>query len=168
MMNHIAALTVSIVLGFISLIGFARPAHAQGAGLYMWAGSTPQGEQLELHASPGLDPDSWSVNSVRLTGALVNCPKSTEDLDLSSFVFPTNTEIVTAPVTRFTIARLITLDEQVALRVTGEAVAFNQLRVNLTVYWTHLRYRRPGETSPISERCSVILSPITLHLIAID
>jgi len=168
MVNHIVVLTVLTVLGFIPLIGFARPAHAQGAGLYMWAGLTSQGEQLELSASPGPDPDSWSVSSVRLTGAIVKCQRSTEDLDLSPFAFETDTEIVTAPVTRFTIGRLTTDDEQVALVITGQAVAYNQIRVNLTVYWTHLFYRSATETIPVSERCSVVLSPVMLQLIAID
>src|SRR5262245_3590777 len=168
MLNRIAILTVSSPLILIALVGFASPAHAQGAGLYLWSGLTPQGEQLELSASPGQDPNGWTVNSVRLSGATVNCQKSTEDLDLSSVSFTTNAEVVTAPVTRFTIAHLTTVDEQVALVITGQAVSFNQLRVNLTVYWTHLYYRSATETIPTSERCSVVLSPVTLQLLVVD
>jgi hypothetical protein len=95
--HRFAFLTIATILGLMTVFGFARVASAQGAGLYMLAGSTSQGESLELMVTPG--PNLFTVYSVRLSGAVVRCAKSNQDLDLSAIVFPANTQIKTSPAT---------------------------------------------------------------------
>ena len=112
----------------------------------MLAGSTSQGEWLELMVTPG--PNLFTVNSVRLSGAVVRCAKSYQDLDLGAIVFPANTQIKTSPATPFTISRLTTDDTQVALLITGQAMSDVQVRVTLTVYWSHLYYAGLNDTVP--------------------
>lgn len=163
--HRFAFLTVATILGLVTVFGFAPVVSAQGAGLYMLAGSTSQGEGLELMVTPG--SNLFTVTSVRLSGAVVRCAKSNQDLDLSAIVFPANTQIKTSPATPFTISRLLTDDAQVALLITGQAMSDVQVRATLTVYWSHLYYAGLNDTVPTGERCTVAL-PVILQLIAID
>jgi hypothetical protein len=163
--HQLAFLTIATTLGLVTVFGFAPVASAQGAGLYMLAGSTSQGEWIELMVTPG--PNVFTVNSVRLSGAVVRCAKSNQDLDLGAIVFPATTEIKTSPRTPFTISRLLTDDAQVALLIAGSAISDVRVQVTLTVYWSHLYYAGIHDTVPTGERCSVPL-PVTLQLIAID
>jgi len=55
----------------------------------------------------------------------------------------------------------------VALLITGQAMSDVQVRVTLTVYWSHLYYAALNDTVPTAERCTVVL-PVNLQLIAID
>jgi hypothetical protein len=160
-----AFLTIATILGLIATFASVRIASAQGAGLYVLAGSTSQGEWLELMVTPG--PNLFTVNSVRLSGAVVRCAKSYQDLDLGTIVFPANTQIRTSPATPFTISRLLTEDSQVALLITGQAMSGVQVRVMLTVYWSHLYYPGLKDAVPTLERCTVVL-PVILQLFAID
>ena len=136
--HRFALLTIATILGLITVFGFTPAASAQGAGIYVLAGSTSQDEGLELVVTPG--PDLFTVTSVRLGGAVVRCAKSYQDLDLGAIVFPANTQIKTSPSTPFTISRMLTEDSQVALLITGQALSDVQVRVMLTVYWSHLYY----------------------------
>lgn len=163
--HRFAFLAIAAILGLVTVFGFAPGASAQGAGLYMLAGSTSQGEGLELMVTPG--PNLFTVSSVRLSGAVVRCAKSYQDLDLSAIVFPANAQIKTSPTPPFTISRLTTDDAQVALLITGQAMSDVQVRVTLTVYWSHLYYAGLNDTVPTTERCTVVL-PVILQLIAID
>ena len=164
--HRFAFLTIAAILGLITVFAFAPVAAAQGAGIYELVGSTSQGEGLELVVTPG--PDLFTVTSVRLSGAVVRCAKSNQDLDLSGIVFPANTQIKTSsPPPPFTISRLLADDAQVALLITGQAMSDVQVRVTLTVYWSHLYYAGLNDTVPTAERCTV-LRPVVLQLIAID
>jgi len=163
--HRFALLTSATILGLITVFGFTPAASAQGAGLYVLAGSTSQGEWLELEVTPG--PDLFTVTSVRLGGAGVRCAKSYQDLDLGAIVFPVNTQIKTSPATPFTISRMLTEDSQVALLITGQALSDVQVRVMLTVFWSHLYYAGLRDAVPTLERCTVVL-PVILQLIAID
>lgn len=164
--HRFAFLTIATILGLITVFGFAPEASAQGAGIYELVGSTSQGESLELVVTPG--PNLFTVTSVRLSGAVVRCAKSYQDLDLSGIVFPANTQIKTSPTTPpFTISRLTTDDAQVALLITGQAMSDVQVRVVVTVCWSHLYYAGLNDTVPTAERCTVVL-PVILQLIAID
>lgn len=164
--HRFAVLTIAILLGLATVFGFTSAASAQGAGLYVLAGSTSQGEGLELMVTPG--PDLFTVTSVRLSGAIVRCAKSYQDLDLSAIVFPANAQIRTSsPPPPFTISRLLTDDAQVALLITGQAMSDVQVRVTLTVFLSHLYYAGLNDTLPTAERCTVVL-PVILQLIAID
>jgi hypothetical protein len=58
-------------------------------------------------------------------------------------------------------------DAQVALLITGQAMSDVQVRVTLTVYWSHLSYAGVNDRVPTAERCTVVL-PVILQLIAID
>ena len=69
--------TIATILGLIATFASVRIASAQGAGLYVLAGSTSQGEWLEVMVTPG--PNLFTVNSVRLGGAGVRCAKSYQD-----------------------------------------------------------------------------------------
>ena len=51
--------------------------------------------------------------------------------------------------------------------ITGQAMSDVQVRVTLTVYWSHLHYAGLNDTVPTAERCTVAL-PVILQLIAID
>jgi hypothetical protein len=116
--------------------------------------------------TPG--PDLFTVTSVRLSGAVVRCAKSYQDLDLGDIVFPANAQIKTSfPPPPFTISRLLTDDHQVALLITGQAMSDVQVRVTLTVFLSHLYYAGLNDTLPTAERCTVVL-PVILQLIAID
>ena len=163
--HRLAFLGIATILGLSTVFGFAPTASAQGLGIYELAGSTSQGESLELVVTPG--PNFFTVTSVRLSGAVVRCAKSYQDLDLSTVVFPANTLIKTSPATPFTISRLLTDDAQVAILITGHAMSAYQVQVTLTVYWSHLYYAGLNDTVPTGERCTVVL-PVTLQLIAID
>jgi hypothetical protein len=156
------ALWLVTVLGIASVFGFALPAAAQGQGVYYWAGATAQGDWLELTATPG--SAAWTVTEVRLSGAVVKCGRSTEDLDLSAFVFATSAQIGSAP---FTMARLTAGDGQVALLIKGQATGGTQLDVTLTVYWSRLHYATARDIVPAGERCSAVV-PVTLQLFAVD
>jgi hypothetical protein len=72
--HRFASLIIATILGLITVFGFAPEASAQGAGLYVLAGSTSQGEGLELMVTPG--PNLFTVSSVRLGGAVVRCGRS--------------------------------------------------------------------------------------------
>jgi hypothetical protein len=61
----------------------------------------------------------------------------------------------------------LTDDAQVALLITGQAMSDVQVRVTLTVYWSHLYYVGLHDTVPTGKRCTVVL-PVILQLIAID
>ena len=161
--HQFAFLTIATIL--ITVLGFTSAASAQGAGIYELIGSTSQGEGLELVVTPG--PNLFTVTSVRLSGAVVRCAKSNQDLDLNAIVFPTNTQIKTSPALPFTISRLLADDAQVALLITGQAMSDVQARVTLTVYWSHLYYAAPNDTVPTAERCTVAL-PVILQPIAVD
>lgn len=163
--HRFAFLTIATLLGLIIVFGFTPAASAQGAGIYELVGSTSQGESLELVVTPG--PNLFTVTSVRLSGAVVRCARSYQDLDLSAIVFPANTQIKTSPAPPFTISRLLTDDAQVALLITGQAMSDVQVRVTLTVYWSHFYYAGLNDTVPTAERCTVVL-PVILQLIAID
>jgi hypothetical protein len=164
--HRFAFLTIATVLGLITVSACAPPASAQGAGIYVLVGTTSQGEGLELVVTPG--PDLFTVSSVRLGGAVVRCAKSYQDLDLGAIVFPANTQIKTSsPAPLFTISRLLTDDAQVALLITGQAISDVQVRVVLTVYWSHFYYAGLNDTVPTAERCTVVL-PVILQLMAID
>ena len=164
--QRFASLTIAAILGLVTVFAFGPAASAQGAGIYELVGSTSQGEGLELVVTPG--PDLFTVTSVRLSGAVVRCAKSNQDLDLSAIVFPANTQIRTSsPPPPFTISRLLADDAQVALLITGQALSDVQVRVTLTVYWSHLYYAAINDTVPTAERCTVVL-PVILQLIAID
>lgn len=163
--HRFAFLTIATILGLIATFGSVPVASAQGAGLYVLAGSTAQGEWLELMVTPG--PNLFTVNSVRLSGAVVRCGRGYQDLDLSAIDFPANTQIKTSPTPPFTISRLTTDDTQVALLITGQAMSDVQVRVTLTVYWSHLYYAGLNDTVPTTERCTAVL-PMILQLIAID
>ena len=164
--HRFAFLTIATILGLITVFGFTPAASAQGAGIYELVGSTSQGEGLELVVTPG--PDLFTVTSVRLGGAVVRCAKSYQDLDLGAIVFPANTQIKTSsPPPPFTISRMLTEDSQVALLITGQAMSDVQVRVTLTVYWSHLYYAGLKDAVPTVERCTVVL-PVILQLIAID
>ena len=164
--HRFAFLTIATILGLTSVFAFATVASAQGAGIYELVGSTSQGEGLELVVTPG--SDLFTVTTVRLSGAVVRCAKSNQALDLSAIVFPANTQIKTSsPAPPFTISRLLADDAQVALLITGQAMSDNQVRVTLTVYWSHLYYAGLNDTVPTAERCTVVL-PVILQLIAID
>jgi len=164
--HRFAFLTITAVLGLITVFASATVASAQGAGVYELVGSTSQGEGLELVVTPG--PDLFTVTSVRLSGAVVRCAKSYQDLDLGSIVFPTNAQIKTSsPPPPFTISRLLTDDHQVALLITGQVMSDVQVRVTLTVYWSQPYYAALNDTVPTAERCTVVL-PVNLQLIAID
>ena len=91
--RRFAFLPVATILGLIAAFGSVPVASAQGAGLYVLAGSTSQGEWLELMVTPG--PNLFTVSSVRLSGVVVRCGKSYQDLDLdlSAIVFPASTQI---------------------------------------------------------------------------
>ena len=160
-----ACLTIATILGLIATFGSVPAASAQGAGLYVLAGSTSQGESLELMVTPG--PNLFTVTSVRLSGAVVRCGKGYQDLDLSAIVFPASAQIKTSPTPPFTISRLTTDDTQVALLITGQAMSDVQVRVTLTVYWSHLYYAGLNDTVPTTERCTAVF-PVILQLIAID
>src|SRR5258705_13761513 len=97
--HQFAFLTIATIL--ITVLGFTSAASAHGAGIYELIGSTSQGEGLELVVTPG--PNLFTVTSVRLSGAVVRCAKSNQDLDLNAIVFPTNTQIKTSPALPFTI-----------------------------------------------------------------
>ena len=62
---------------------------------------------------------------------------------------------------------MLTEDSQVALLITGQALSDVQVRVMLTVYWSHLYYAGLKDAVPTLERCTVVL-PVILQLIAID
>lgn len=62
---------------------------------------------------------------------------------------------------------MLTDDAQVALLITGQAMSDVQVRVTLTVYWSHLYYAALNDTVPTAERSTVVL-PVNLQLIAID
>ena len=110
--HRFAFLTIATILGLTTVFAFATVASAQGAGIYELVGSTSQGEGLELVVTPG--SDLFTVTSVRLSGAVVRCAKSYQDLDLGAIVFPANTQIKTSsPPPPFTISRLLTDDAQV-------------------------------------------------------
>ena len=160
-----AFVTIATILGLIGTFASVRIASAQGAGLYVLAGSTSQGEWLELMVTPG--PNLFTVSSVRLSGAVVRCAKGFQDLDLGTIVFPVNTVIKTSPALPFTISRMLADDAQVALLITGQAMSDVQVRVTLTVYWSHLHYPGLNDKVPTAERCTVVL-PVILQLIAID
>ena len=163
--RRFAFLTIATILGLITFLG-STPAVSAQAGIYELVGSTSQGEALELVVIPG--DDLFTVTSVRLTGAVVRCAKSYQDLDLGAIVFPANALIKTSsPPPPFTISRLLTDDAQVALLITGQAMSDFQVRVVLTVYWSHLYYAGLNDTVPTAERCTVVL-PVILQLIAID
>jgi hypothetical protein len=164
--HRFAFLTIATILGLTTVFAFATVASAQGAGIYELVGSTSQGEGLELVVIPG--DDMFTVTSVRLSGAVVRCAKSYQDLDLGAIVFPANTQIKTSsPPPPFTISRLLTDDHQVALLITGQAMSDVQVRVTLTVFLSHLYYAGLNDTLPTAERCTVVL-PVILQLIAID
>ena len=163
--HRFAFVVIIVILGLVTVFGFTSAASAQGAGIYELAGSTSQGETLELVVTPG--PDLFTVTSVRLSGAVVRCAKSYQDLDLGAIVFPANAQIKTSPSPPFTISRLLTDDAQVALLITGQAMSEYQVRVVLTVYWSHFYYAGLNDTVPTAERCTVVL-PVILQLLAID
>jgi len=163
--HRLPSLTIATILGLITFLG-STPAVSAQAGIYELVGSTSQGEALELVVIPG--DDLFTVTSVRLTGGVVRCAKSYQDLDLGSIVFPTNAQIKTSsPPPPFTISRLLTDDHQVALLITGQAMSDVQVRVTLTVYWSQPYYAALNDTVPTAERCTVVL-PVNLQLIAID
>ena len=62
---------------------------------------------------------------------------------------------------------MTTDDTQVALLITGQAMSDVQVRVTLTVSWSHLYYAGLEDAVPTLERCTVVL-PVILELIAID
>jgi hypothetical protein len=161
MMTRLALWLVTLV-GLTAVVGFAPPASAQEQGSHYWAGATSQGEWLELTATPG--PGAWTVSAVRLSGAVVKCARGSEDLDLSSLVFTTDTEIGSAP---FTIGRLAASDAQVALVLRGQVTGDQQLEATVTVYWSRLYYAKVRDVVPLGERCSAVI-PVTLQLFAVD
>ena len=163
MANRFIVLVFAIAAGMGALVMGAHAAAAQ-SGIYFWAGATSQGEQLELSVDPGPVPGSWTVTSVRLGGATVRCARSAEALDLSDVVFPANALIKTTPAAPFSIGRLATDDEQVALLINSQLVTANQIKVTLTVYWSHLHYGGARDTVPVAERCSAV-RPVVLHLL---
>jgi hypothetical protein len=159
----ITRVALSLVALLVVAAGLAttRPALAQGQARYYWAGETAQGEWIELEATA--TAGGWAVSAVRLSGAVVKCARTSEDLDLSSLVFPTDTEIGSGP---FTIARLTAGDSQVALVVDGQ-VTGGQLDATVTVYWSRLYYPTERAAAPRGERCRAVV-PATLELFAID
>jgi hypothetical protein len=166
MINRLALFTIATLVGLGAFLA-GGPQAARAQGIYFWAGPTSQGDSLELSVNPGPVGGSWTVTQVRLGGATVRCAKSSEELDLSGIVFPANALIKTSPAAPFTIGRLVTDDEQVALLLTSQIVTYNQIRGMLTVYWSHLHYSGAKDMVPVPERCSAVL-PVTLHLLIAD
>jgi hypothetical protein len=160
-MNRVTS-WLATFLALVTVVALAplAPAHAETS--YFWAGATAQGKWLELTATPSAG--GWTVSTVRLTGAVVKCPREMQDLDLSALDFTTSAEIGSAP---FTIARLDSGDAQVALLIKGQLAGDNQMAVTVTVYWSRLSYANARDVVPAAQRCSAVI-PATLQLFAVN